>query len=135
MGVFKKTIYACALIFAALFIISISVGYLGAPDLSSLQSSEKADIKQVSFDGADHSTILVNVESTSSKIIIFSTAIVRTSEHQTIVAVCPIQTELPSYKNVTVAVGLNNILPSGNYTVTLETTKGNKFSSPVFNVQ
>jgi hypothetical protein len=135
MGVFKKTIYACALIFAALFIISISVGYLGAPDLSSLQSGEKATIQQVSFDGADHSTILLDVQSLSTKTIIFSTAIVRNSEHQTIVAVCPIQTELPSYKNVTVAVSLNNILTSGNYTVTLETTKGNKFFSPLFNVQ
>jgi hypothetical protein len=135
MGLFKKTIYACALIFVTLFIISISVGYLGAPDLSSLQSSEKATIQQVSFDGADHSTILVNAQSTSSKTIIFSTAIVRNSEHQTIVAVCPIQTELPSYKNVTVAVDLNNILTSGNYTVTLETSKGNKFVSPLFNVQ
>ena len=133
MGKFKKSLGIVSLVFAAAFITFISIGWLDQTNLPISKPIENAAIRQVSFDGTDRSTLLLTVQSMSSKTIISSTAIIRDIDHKTIVAVCPVRTELPAYTNTTIAVGMNNILSSGNYTVTLETAD-NKFVSPSFNV-
>jgi energy-converting hydrogenase Eha subunit A len=129
MGTFKKTFYVCSLVLAAVFVSVISAGWLGEPKLPKLETGEQAVIRLISFDDTNHRTLLLDLQSMSSKTITFSMAVIRNSELKTITAVCPIQTELPEHEKITIAVGPTNILAPGNYTVTLETVKGNAFVS------
>lgn len=100
-----------------------------------LDVAEEAEIRKVSFDSANNDTLLLDVQSIDAQTIIFNAAIIKDSEHRTVTTIVPFQSELPAYKNATIAINLKDInLASGNYTVNLWTTKSRNFYSPLFAV-
>jgi hypothetical protein len=98
--------------------------------------SEQAVIQKVSFDPTNNNTLLLDVQSTYSKTIIFNTAVVKNSQHNTVATIVSFQYELPSEENAIVPIDLNGInLSYGNYTIDLWTTKSHFFSSPTFTIR
>jgi hypothetical protein len=71
-----------------------------------------------------------------SKTIIFNTAIIKNSQHNTVATIVSFQSELPAEKKTIVTVDLNGVnLSSGNYTIDLWTTRSHFFSSPLFTIR
>jgi hypothetical protein len=94
---------------------------------------ETAVIRKVSFDSTNNNTLLLEVQSMYSKTIIFNTAVLKNSQHNTVATIASFQSELPAEKNTIITVDLSDInLSSGNYTVDLWTTQSHVFSSPSF---
>jgi hypothetical protein len=98
--------------------------------------SEQAVIQKVSVDPTNNNTLLLDVQSMYSKTIVFNTAIIKNSQHNTVATIVSFQNELPAEKNAIITVDLNGVnLSSGNYTIDLWTTKSHFFSSPTFTIR
>jgi hypothetical protein len=96
---------------------------------------ETAVIRKVSFDSTNNNTLLLEVQSMYSKTIVFNTAIIKNSQHNTVATIVSFQNELPAEKNTIVTIDLNGVnLSSGNYTIDLWTTQSHFFSSPSFTI-
>lgn len=137
MGLYKKIFLVSFLIIAVGFVIinTNALNLLGKPINLGL-ISEQAVIQKVSFDPTNNNTLLLDVQSTYSKTIIFNTAVVKNSQHNTVATIVSFQYELPSEENAIVPIDLNGInLSYGNYTIDLWTTKSHFFSSPTFTIR
>ncbi len=137
MGLYKKIFLVSFVIIAVGFVIinTNALNLLGKPINLGL-IAEQAVIQKVSFDGTNNSTLLLDVQSTYSKTIVFNTAVIKNSQHNTVATIVAFQYELPSEKNVIIPVDLNGInLSYGNYTVDLWTTRSHFFSSPTFTIR
>jgi len=97
--------------------------------------AEQAVIRKVSFDKSNNNTLLLDVQSMYSKTIVFNTAVIKNSQHNTVATIVSFQNELPAGKNITVTVDLSGTnLGSGNYTIDLWTASSHFFSSPPFTI-
>jgi hypothetical protein len=137
LGLYKKIFLVSFVIIAVGFVIinTNALNLLGKPINLGL-IAEQAVIQKVSFDGTNNSTLLLDVQSTYSKTIVFNTAVIKNSQHNTVATIVAFQYELPSEKNVIIPVDLNGInLSYGNYTVDLWTTRSHFFSSPTFTIR
>ena len=136
MGLYKKIFLVAFVIIAVGFVIIDTSAWnlLGKPiNLGII--AEQAIIRKVSFDSANKNTLLLEVQSMYSKTIIFNTAVIKNSQHNTVATIVSFQYELPAGKNMTIPLDLNGInLGSGNYTVDLWTTTSHFFSSPSFTI-
>jgi hypothetical protein len=137
LGLYKKIFVVSFVIIAVGFVIINTSAWnlLGKPiNLGII--SEQAVIRKVSFDSTNNNTLLLEVQSMYSKTIVFNTAVIKNSQHNTVATIVSFQDELPAGKNMTITVDLSGInLGSGNYTVDLWTTSSNFFSSPLFTVE
>ena len=137
LGLYKKIFFVSFVIIAVGFVLinTNALSLLGKPiNLGIIP--EDAVIRKVSFDSANNSTLLLDVQSMYSKTIVFNTAVIKNSQHHTVATIVSFQEELPAEKNIIVALDLSGIsLGSGNYTVDLWTARSHYFSSPPFTVQ
>jgi hypothetical protein len=137
LGLYKKIFVVSFVIIAVGFVIinTNALNLLGKPINLGL-ISEQAVIQKVSFDSTNNSTLLLDVQSTYSKTIVFNTAVIKNSQHNTVATIVAFQYELPSEKNAMIPVDLNGInLSYGNYTIDLWTTRSHFFSSPAFTIR
>jgi hypothetical protein len=137
LGLYKKIFLVSFLIIAVGFVIinTNALNLLGKPINLGL-ISEQAVIQKVSFDPTNNNTLLLDVQSTYSKTIVFNTAVIKNSQHNTVATIVSFQYELPSEENAIVPIDLNGInLSYGNYTIDLWTTKSHFFSSPTFTIR
>jgi hypothetical protein len=136
LGLYKKIFAVSFVIIAVGFVIINTSAWnlLGKPiNLGII--SEQAVIRKVSFDSTNNNALLLDVQSMYSKTIVFNTAVIKNSQHNTVATIVSFQYELPAGKNMTISVDLSGInLGSGNYTVDLWTTSSHFFSSPSFTV-
>jgi hypothetical protein len=136
LGLYKKILVVSFVIIAVGFVIINTSAWnlLGKPiNLGII--SEQAVIRKVSFDSTNNNTLLLDVQSMYSKTIIFNTAVIKNSQHNTVATIVSFQNELPAKENMTITLDLSGInLGSGNYTVDLWTTSSHFFSSPSFTV-
>ena len=136
MGLYKKIFLVSFVIIAVGFVIINTNAWnlLGKPINLGL-IPESAVIRKVSFDSTNNNTLLLEVQSMYSKTIVFNTAIIKNSQHNTVATIVSFQNELPAEKNTIVTVDLNGVnLSSGNYTIDLWTTQSHFFSSPSFTI-
>jgi hypothetical protein len=136
LGLYKKIFFVSFVIVAVGFVIINTNAWnlLGKPINLGL-IPETAVICKVSFDSTNNSTLLLEVQSMYSKTIIFNTAIIKNSQHNTVATIVSFQSELPAEKKTIVAIDLNGVnLSSGNYTIDLWTTQSHFFSSPSFTI-
>jgi hypothetical protein len=137
LGIYKKIFLVAFVVIAVGFVIinTNALSYLGKPINLGL-IAEQAVILKISFDNSNNNTLLINVHSMYSQTIVFNTAIIKNSHHDTVATIVSLHNELPAQKNVIIPVDLSGIvLSSGNYTVDLWTTKSHYFSSPSFTIQ
>jgi hypothetical protein len=137
LGLYKKIFLVSFVIIAVGFVIinTNALNLLGKPINLGL-IAEQAVIQKVSFDSTNNSTLLLDVQSTYSKTIVFNTAVIKNSQHNTVATIVAFQYELPSEKNAVIPVDLNGInLSYGNYTIDLWTTRSHFFSSPTFTIR
>jgi hypothetical protein len=136
LGLYKKIFVVSFVIIAVGFVIINTSAWnlLGKPiNLGII--SEQAVIRKVSFDSTNNNALLLDVQSMYSKTIIFNTAVIKNSQHNTVATIVSFQNELPAKENMTITLDLSGInLGSGNYTVDLWTTSSHFFSSPSFTV-
>ena len=136
MGLYKKILLVSIVIIAVGFVIIDTQAWnlLGKPiNLGII--AEQAVIRKVSFDKSNNNTLLLDVQSMYSKTIVFNTAVIKNSQHNTVATIVSFQNELPAGKNITVTVDLSGTnLGSGNYTIDLWTTSSHFFSSPPFTI-
>ncbi len=134
MGLYKKIFFVSFVIIAVGFVIinTNALNLLGKPiNLGIIP--EDAIIRNVSFDSTDNNKLLLDVQSMYSKTIVFNTAVIKDSQHNTVATIASFQNELPAQKNTIIPVDLSGInLSSGNYTIDLWTTQSHFFSSPPF---
>jgi hypothetical protein len=134
LGVYKKIFFVTFIIIAVGFVIinTNALNLLGKPINLGLKA-EQAVIQKVSFDSANNNMLLLNVQSMYSQTIVFNTAVIKNSQHNTVATIVSFLNELPAEKNEIIRVDLSGIsLSSGNYTIDLWTTKSHFFSSPTF---
>ena len=136
MGLYKKIFVVSFVIIAVGFVIINTSAWnlLGKPiNLGII--SEQAVIRKVSFDSTNNNALLLDVQSMYSKTIVFNTAVIKNSQHNTVATIVSFQDELPAGKNMTITLDLSGInLSSGNYTIDLWTTTSHFFSSPSFTI-
>ena len=136
MGLYKKILLVSIVIIAVGFVIIDTQAWnlLGKPiNLGII--AEQAVIRKVSFDKSNNNTLLLDVQSMYSKTIVFNTAVIKNSQHNTVATIVSFQNELPAGKNITVTVDLSGTnLGSGNYTIDLWTSSSHFFSSPPFTI-
>jgi hypothetical protein len=136
LGLYKKIFLVSFVIIAVGFVIINTNAWnlLGKPINLGL-IPETAVIRKVSFDSTNNNTLLLEVQSMYSKTIVFNTAIIKNSQHNTVATIVSFQNELPAERNTIVTVDLNGVyLSSGNYTIDLWTTQSHFFSSPSFTI-
>jgi hypothetical protein len=131
-----KKIFALSIIIIGLSFIIINFdawNLLGKPiDLS---MTENAVVRKVTLDSTIENTVLLYVQSMSSKTIEFNAVVIQDSNHFTVATITPFSEDLPAYENSTIPINLNGInLSSGNYTANLWTTKSHVFFSPPFTI-
>jgi hypothetical protein len=134
LGIYKKIFLVAFVAIAVGFVIinTNALSLLGKPINLGL-IAEQAVILKVSFDNSNNNTLFINVHSMYSQTIVFNTAVIKNSQHDTVATIVSFHNELPAQKNVVVSVDISGIiLSSGNYTVDLWTTKSHHFSSPSF---
>jgi hypothetical protein len=134
LGVYKKIFFVTFIIIAVGFVIinTNALNLLGKP-INLRLKAEQAVIQKVSFDSANNNMLLLNVQSMYSQTIVFNTAVIKNSQHNTVATIVSFLNELPAEKNEIIRVDLSGIsLSSGNYTIDLWTTKSHFFSSPTF---
>jgi hypothetical protein len=137
LGVYKKIFFGVFIFIAVGFVVvnTNALSLLGKPINLGL-IAEQAVIQKVSFDSSNNNTLLIIVHSMYSQTIVFNTAVIKNSQHDTVATIVSFQNELPAQKNTVVKVDLSGInLSSGNYTVDLWTTRSHHFSSPSFIVK
>jgi hypothetical protein len=134
LGLYKKIFVVSFVIIAVGFvIINTNAWNLLEKPINLGLIPETAVIRKVSFDSTNNNTLLLEVQSMYSKTIIFNTAVLKNSQHNTVATIASFQSELPAEKNTIITVDLSDInLSSGNYTVDLWTTQSHVFSSPSF---
>jgi hypothetical protein len=136
LGLYKKILLVSIVIIAVGFVIIDTQAWnlLGKPiNLGII--AEQAVIRKVSFDKSNNNTLLLDVQSVYSKTIVFNTAVIKNSQHNTVATIVSFQNELPAGKNITVTVDLSGTnLGSGNYTIDLWTASSHFFSSPPFTI-
>jgi len=136
LGLYKKILLVSIVIIAVGFVIIDTQAWnlLGKPiNLGII--AEQAVIRKVSFDKSNNNTLLLDVQSMYSKTIVFNTAVIKNSQHNTVATIVSFQNELPAGKNITVTMDLSGTnLGSGNYTIDLWTTSSHFFSSPPFTI-
>jgi hypothetical protein len=136
LGLYKKIFFVSIVIIAVGFVIINTNAWnlLGKPINLGL-IPETAVIRKVSLDTTNNNTLLLEVQSMYSKTIVFNTAIIKNSQHNTVATIVSFQNELPAERNTIVTVDLNGVyLSSGNYTIDLWTTQSHFFSSPSFTI-
>ncbi len=137
MGLYKKIFFVSFVIIAVGLVIlnTNALSLLGRPINLGLKP-EEAVIRKASFDKTNSNTLLLDVQSTYSKTIIFNTAVVKDSQHNTVATIVSFHNELPAQTSTIIAVDLSSTnLSSGNYTINLWTTSSHFFSSPSFTVR
>ena len=137
MGLYKKIFAISFVVIAVGFVIIDTSAWnlLGKP-INLGMIAEQAVIRKASFDSTNNNTLLLDVQSMYSKTIVFNTAVIKNSQHNTVATIVSFQNELPAGENVTIAVDLSGIsLGSGNYTIDLWTKSSHFFSSPSFTMQ
>jgi hypothetical protein len=134
VGLYKKILLVSIVIIAVGFVIIDTHAWdLSGEPINLGVIAEQAVIRKVSFDSTNNNTLLLEVQSMYSKTIVFNTAVIKNSQHNTVATIVAFQNELPAGKNITVTVDLSGInLGSGNYTIDLWTTSSHFFSSPPF---
>jgi hypothetical protein len=130
-----KKIFALSIIIMGLAFIIInfdSWNLSGKPiDLS---MTETAVVRKVTLDSTSN-TILLDIQSMSSKTIEFNAVVIQNSNHITVATITPFSATLPAYENSTIPINLSEInLSSGNYTANLWTAKSHVFYSPTFTI-
>jgi hypothetical protein len=137
LGLYKKIFAISFVIIAVGFVIIDTSAWnlLGKPiNLGII--AEQAVIRKVSFDSTNNNILLLDVQSMYSKTIVFNTAVIKNSQHNTVATIVSFQNDLPAGENMTIAVDLSGIsLGSGNYTIDLWTKSSHFFSSPSFTMQ
>ncbi len=96
----------------------------------------KVVTRDVSFDGTNPATLLINVfylaELDDS--VVLTNAVVKDNSGTVVAEVDPVPNVAQAQKYVTLTLSLSSNLSSGNYTVTLLTSKVGSFVSPSFTV-
>lgn len=99
--------------------------------------THKLAIMQVTFDNANPNHLLIGVnyvaDPTDNGITLTNAIVKSNSTHQDVAQGEVVPNVLPANRFITVTVSLNSSLPSGTYTITLNTLNGGTFVSPSFN--
>jgi hypothetical protein len=136
LGLYKKIFFVSFVIVAVGLVIlnTDALSLLGKPINLGLKP-EEAVIRKASIDKTNNK-LLLDVQSTYSKTIIFNTAVIKDSQHNTVATIVSFHSELPAQTSTTITVDLSSTnLSSGNYTIDLWTTNSHFFSSPSFTVK
>ena len=99
LGLYKKIFFVSFVIIAVGFVIinTNALNLLGKPiNLGIIP--EEAVIRNVSFDSTDNNTLLLDVQSMYSKTIVFNTAVIKDSQHNTVVTIASFQKRAASPK-------------------------------------
>ena len=136
MGLYKK-IFFVSFVIVAVGLVILNTGalsLLGKPINLGLKP-EEAVIRKASIDKTNN-RLLLDVQSTYSKTIIFNAAVIKDLQHNTVATIVSFQNELPAQTSTIITVDLSSTnLSSGNYTIDLWTTNSHFFSSPSFTVR
>jgi len=136
LGLYKK-IFFVSFVIVAVGLVILNTGalsLLGKPINLGLKP-EEAVIRKASIDKTNN-RLLLDVQSTYSKTIIFNAAVIKDSQHNTVATLVSFQNELPAQTSTIITVDLSSTnLSSGNYTIDLWTTNSHFFSSPSFTVR
>jgi hypothetical protein len=136
LGLYKK-IFFVSFVIVAVGLVILNTGalsLLGKPINLGLKP-EEAVIRKASIDKTNN-RLLLDVQSTYSKTIIFNAAVIKDSQHNTVATIVSFQNELPAQTSTIITVDLSSTnLSSGNYTIDLWTTNSHFFSSPSFTVR
>jgi hypothetical protein len=136
LGLYKKIFFVSFVIVAVGLVIlnTDALSLLGKPINLGLKP-EEAVIRKASIDKTNNK-LLLDVQSTYSKTIIFNAAVIKDSQHNTVATIVSFQNELPAQTSTIITVDLSTTnLSSGNYTIDLWTTNSHFFSSPSFTVR
>jgi len=136
LGLYKKIFFVSFVIVAVGLVIlnTDALSLLGKPINLGLKP-EEAVIRKASIDETNNK-LLLDVQSTYSKTIIFNAAVIKDSQHNTVATVVSFHNELPAQTSTIITVDLSSTnLSSGNYTIDLWTTNSHFFSSPSFAVR
>jgi len=136
LGLYKKIFFVSFVIVAVGLVIlnTDALSLLGKPINLGLKP-EEAVIRKASIDETNNK-LLLDVQSTYSKTIIFNAAVIKDSQHNTVATVVSFHNELPAQTSTIITVDLSTTnLSSGNYTIDLWTTNSHFFSSPSFAVR
>jgi hypothetical protein len=134
----KRTVPVLALLFVVLiisifFLVRFTPSQLTGPMLpSSGVPQEKISIQSIYYNSSQN-CITVYMESTSIEVTL-NNAIVKNYPNGQIIANTTIHDTLSDNHIHKTIVNLNMTLPSGNYTLTLISTKNSIFVSPRFNI-
>jgi hypothetical protein len=116
-----KKIFALSIIIIglALLIINFNAWNLSGKPID-LSMTENAVVRKVTLDSTNKNTVLLDIQSMSSKTIEFNTIVIQDSNHITVATITPFSDYLPAYENSTIPINLSEInLSSGNYTANL----------------
>lgn len=137
MGLYKKIFFVSFVIITVGLVIlnTDALSLLGKPINLGLKP-EEAVIRKASIDKTDSNKLLLDVQSTYSKTIIFNAAVIKDSHYNTVATIVSFHNELPAQTIAIITVDLSSTnLSSGNYTIDLWTTNSHFFSSPSFTVR
>jgi hypothetical protein len=137
LGLYKKIFFVSFVIVAVGLVIlnTDALSLLGKPINLGLKP-EEAVIRKASIDKTNSNKLLLDVQSTYSKTIIFNAAVIKDSQHNTVATIVSFHNELPAQTSTIITVDLSSTnLSSGNYTMDLWTTNSHFFSSPSFTVK
>ena len=133
MKTWKKILIVLVLV-AIVFAFGI-VAYIftgNGPNLYHIDPQEKIAIQAVRYNATQNSiTIYTNAVNDEAKNATFLYALIKDQNGNTVMNI-PISDKLNELELTTITIKLNSTLPSGRYTVTLNTAKGGSFVSPSF---
>jgi len=136
LGLYKKIFFVSFVIVAVGLVIlnTDALSLMGKPINLGLKP-EEAVVRKASIDNTNSNILLLDVQSTYSKTIVFNTAVIKDSQHNTVTTIVSFHNELPAQTSsiITVDLSTTNLSP-GNYTIDLWTTNSHFFSSPPFTV-
>jgi len=137
LGLYKKIFFVSFVIITVGLVIlnTDALSLLGKPINLGLKP-EEAVIRKASIDKTDSNKLLLDVQSTYSKTIIFNAVVIKDTLHNTVATIVSFHNELPAQTITIITVDLSSTnLSSGNYTIDLWTTNSHFFSSPSFTVR
>jgi len=137
LGLYKKIFFVSFVIITVGLVIlnTDALSLLGKPINLGLKP-EEAVIRKASIDKTDSNKLLLDVQSTYSKTIIFNAVVIKDTQHNTVATIVSFHNELPAQTITIITVDLSSTnLSSGNYTIDLWTTNSHFFSSPSFTVR
>jgi hypothetical protein len=99
LGLYKKIFFVSFVTIAVGFVIINTNAWnlLGKPINLGL-IPETAVIRKVSFDSTNNNTLLLDVQSIYSKTIVFNTAVLKNSQHNTVATIASFESELLAKK-------------------------------------